>query len=814
LNFNFHIRNLLFFTFFWLILSSTGFSQKEGKLFRKAKYFFDNEEFAKALPILLNIDSTDNKDDFYVKYYIGACYLNTKYQKTKGIPYLEYAIDKGEKFLPKDVFFDLSRLYHLNYQFLKSQKMLQRYFKLAGNEDAQNLKKAYNLYTTDSLAMVLQKDSEQYEVSALPYPINTSNSEKMAFVSADNNVLFFSRTYLSSINNLLFDSVQQIMMAVKEKNHWSIPQLITIKYDKKKYVSRPLLIGISFDARYLFFKITVTPDNSDLFIGELKGTMCTELEPLPEVINSAFNEEAISFTPEGDVCYFSSNRPGGYGKMDLYKSVKLENNKWSKPENLGSMINSEYDENYPFIHPNGKRLYFASDNIKKSIGGYDIFVTDFSEKISDWLEPQNIGLPINTPSNDISFVPNAEGNFAYYSSSTNNEKGNFNLYVVRLEQSIPLTLIRGFIYESETKTPIPAQISVYDAANSKKIKYIYNPNPETGKYLMIFPPGKNYQMVVQAKGYYHHLIEIYVPHQSYFYELYQEIGLKPIMFKNENKRLGEEIEVNNIFYDTERFFKSDTLQIEKIAQSKNYEPLLNLVGDIISLTDSMGLEYVNNMIGKDNACIDTSKHYTELTRLVENAIDMTDSTLLQKINNETVYKETTKSRFFYDQLDTNQYQSFRVFGKDTIWVASVVNTQKPKYQISNPFKTKYDSLINNKAVHEKLINKTIFFFTSGSFLISNRDKTKLAELIDLLLTNPPLSIEIVGYADSDGDQQKNLDLSYKRAFEVARTIKEKGIDKRRIQIKGVGEPNNPEKTQKEKQQNRRVEIIIQEAYFD
>ena len=815
MNFYSHIRYFSFFTFFLLIISFYGFSQKDGKSFRKAKHYFDNEYFAKALPIFLKIDSTDNKNDFYVKYYIGACYLNTKYQKTKGIPYLEFAIDNGEKFLPKAVFFDLARLYHLNYQFLKSEKMLQQYDKLADDEDVQNLKKAYNLFAMDSLAMVLQKDSENYVISKLPYPINTSNSEKMAFVSADNNVLFFSRIYHSMVNNLLVDSVRQIMMAVKEKNHWGKPQLISIEYDKKKYVSPPLLVGISFDARYLFFKINITPGNGDLFVGELKGTTCTALEPLPKAINSPFDEGAISFTPEGDVCYFSSNRPGGYGKMDLYKSVKSKNDKWSKPENLGPMINSEYNENYPFIHPNGKRLYFASDNLKKSIGGYDIFVTDFSTNVHDWTEPQNMGFPINTPSNDISFVPNAEGNFAYYSSATNNEEGNFNLYVVRLEQSIPLTLVKGFIYESETKRPIPAQIKVYDAADSKKIKYIYNPNPETGKYLMIFPPGKNYQMVVQAKGYYNHLIEIHVPHQSYFYELYQEISLKPIVLKNENKKLGEEIEVNNIFYDTERFFKSDTLQLEKIAQSKNYEPLLNLVGDIISLTDSMGLEYVNNMIGKENACMDTSKHYNKLMGLVEDAINSTDSTLLQKINNETVYKEMTKRRFFYDQEDTNQNLSYHVFGKDTIWIASTVNTKKSKYQISNPFKTKYDTLKNNTtSVHTKFIDKTVFFFPSGAFLISDNDRTKLIDLIDLLLNNPSLSIEIVGYADSDGDKQKNMDLSYKRAFEISRIMNEKGVNKKRIRIKGMGEPDNPEKTQQKKQQNRRVEVIIQEKYFD
>ncbi|RKX17471.1 MAG: hypothetical protein DRP35_10875 [Candidatus Zixiibacteriota bacterium] len=768
------------------------------------------------MPIFLKIDSTDQKDDFYVKYYIGACYLNTKYQRTKGIPYLEFAVENGEKFLPKEVFYDLSQLYHLNYQFLKSEKMLQQYFKLADKKDSSNIRNAQELILMDSLALVLQKDSEKYEVSALPYPINTGNSEKIAFISADNNVLFFTRILHKYSGDLLIDSVRQIMMSVKEKDQWGTPQPISIQYDKKKYVSPPQLVGISFDARYLFFKMNITPENGDLFVGELHGTECSLLEPLPEGINSLFDEGAISFTPDGDVCYFSSNRPGGYGEMDLYMSVKTDSRKWDNPKNLGPMINSSENENFPFIHPNGKRLYFASDITGKIIGGYDIFVSNFSVSVNDWTDPQNMGFPINTPSDDISFVPNAEGNLAYYSSAKNNETGDFNLYVVRLEQSIPLTLVKGFIYESDTKNPIPAQIKVYDATDSRKIKYIYNPNPETGKYLMIFPPGRDYDMVVQAKGYYDHLIKIHVPYQSYFYELYQEIRLKPIFLKIENKKLGEEIEVNNIFYDTERFFKNDTLQLEKISQSKNYEPLLNLVGDIISFTDSMGLEYVNNMYAKENQTVDTSKNYNKLMGMVEDAINTTDSALLQKINNETVYKEKTNQRFFYNQLDSNKILTPHILGNDTFWIASSLNTVKSKYEVSNPFKTKKDSLNKNVTSHEKTktIDRISYFFASGKFVVSHTYQIKLIDLITFLLNNPSLMVEIVGYADSDGNKKENMDLSYKRAFEISRTMKEQGVNKTRIKIKGMGEPKKSEKTQKEKQQNRRVDIIIQEKYFD
>lgn len=784
-----------------------------GKEYNQAKKYFDDEDFTKALSIFLKLDSTTKKNNFNVKYYIGACYLNTKYEKTKGIPYLEYAINEGEKFLPKDVFFDLGRLYHLNYQFDKSNYFLHRYKKLANEEDGLRLNDASNILQMDSFALTLQKDSDMYEVSALAYPINTLHSEKSAFISADNNTLVFTRTYHKKNNSVVEDSVHKILISEKEKNDWGLPSEINIQYPKISFLSPPELVGISYDAQYLFFKAEQTAGNTDLYIARLNNNRCNQFEPLPDNINSAFNENAISFTPESNVCYFSSNRPGGYGGMDIYRSVLDNNQHWKDPVNMGPMINSVNNEDFPYIHPGDKIIYFSSDNKNTTIGGYDIFVSNFSTKANDWSQPQNIGFPINSPSDDISFVPNAEGNFAYFSSSKGNENGSFNIYIVRLEQNIPLTLVKGFIYESDTKKPVSAQIKVYESDKRTRIKYIYNPNPETGKYLMIFPPGQSYDMIVQAKGYYDHLIKIYVPHQNYFYELYQEIGLKPIFLISENKKLGEEIEVNNIFYDTDRYFQNDSLQIKKITETKNYTPLLNLVKDIISFTDSVGLEYVNNMYAKDQESMNSANHYNQLVTLINEAINTTDSSLIRKINNETIYKEKTSQSYFYNENDSIQFFSRHIIGKDTFLLAEPLNTIKQNYS-NHIFVLNDDSIVNKDSVKVKTVERLSYYFASGNFKLSSTDTQKIIKLVDFLCQHPELSLEVLGYADSDGDKQKNIDLSFDRALEVSKIVKTAGLSKDRIVLKGIGEPETPEKNFREKQRNRRVDIIIKEKRYD
>src|SRR5690606_258080 len=139
-----------------------------------------------------------------------------------------------------------------------------------------------------------------------------------------------------------------------------------------------------------------------------------------------FNESYASITPNDKVIYFSSNRDGGFGGKDIYKIERLPNGSWSKAVNLGSTVNTPYDDDAPFIHSDGRTLFFSSQG-HQNMGGFDIFKTKLNDN-GEWTTPENIGFPINTVNDDIYFVLAADGKTGYYSSSQQGGFGGQDIY--------------------------------------------------------------------------------------------------------------------------------------------------------------------------------------------------------------------------------------------------------------------------------------------------------------------------------------------------------------------------------------------------
>ena len=815
---------LIFLLLSELLLAQKNISKKEyHQLYKTANKLFEAEEFSAALPILLRLDTESLKPDFMVKYDIGVCYLNTKYQKAKAVPYLEYTIKKGEGLLPKAVFWDLGRLYHFVGNYEQSKTMLKRYLKLANvEEEPAMIEKANTIVQMDDFAKKMKTDSAKhnFEVQELPPPVKTKNTEHFTFITADNQRLYFSRTYLKKNKLPLQDSISKILVSdAVGIDGWSKPKEIKIISSFLKDAASLALVGLSYDGQFLFFrKQKKNEKDFNLYFGRLEGDSCIDIKALPQEINSPFYEGAISHTPDGHIFYFSSARPGGYGGKDIYKIEYDTSGVWGKAINMGPSINTKYNEDYPFIHPSGKLLYFSTDNVSNTIGGYDIVKSHLIDTI--WTMPENLGFPVNSSRDDILFVPDAEGKYAYYSSISTDLTSGYNLYRIRMEESIPLTLVKGSISDANTNKPIVAKIKVYDKSTTKWVKYVYNPNPKSGKYLMIFPPGHNYDMLIEAKGYYNHVVTIHVPHQSYFYELYQEIKLKPI--KIDTLKVGEAIEVNNLFYDTKKF-KVDDDDEKIVSQGKDYEPLLNLVNDIISLTDSIGINQVNEMCQKEDTMsldsmvkVERQKKYEQLLGKIDEAISMTDTVLLKKITENTIYKDKTTQVVYFNSSNADSVMETIILGGDTV-KALTADAVKPiihSADLSDIVEVKHDSLRvkqeSSKIKKLNLIATFSFYFLSANYKIGKADKIRLEQVALFLRNNPNLLVTIEGHADTDGDETMNYKLSQKRGFSVMAELKRLGVNKQQFKLLAFGEPKQKEKTLQEKKKNRRVDVKIME----
>ena len=810
----------MFFILIFGIIYSSNLSAQDSpkskkKLQKLASEYFNSEQFSKALPLYLKLDSLV-PNNFEIKYNIGACYLNTPYEKTKGISFLEFALKNGGNLLPNAVFYDLGTLYHLNYQFDEAIAQFNHYLKTSAKTDP-FVSTATRMIDICNNAKEVYNNPVPIEIQKLEESINTDNSEITPLISADEEMLYFTRSFSKFYGQIDIEILKKIYYSIFKEKKWQKPIEITIKNPiPDMQIS---LAGSSPDGEYLFFSIG-NDVSTDLYSCQVTDGKCSELIKLPEIINSPFWEGKISITPDGQELFFSSNRPGGYGGKDIYKVYKNNEGNWSNILNLGPNVNSEFDEDAPFIHPDGRTLYYSS-NGHNTIGGYDIFYSERLESQNDWTDPTNIGYPINTTSDDIGFVTSADGNNAYFSSANSNLFGKHDIYKAILHKTIPLTLIKGTILGGDPPKPIKARIRVIDHETKERLRYIYNPNPKTGKYLMIFPPNKNYDMLIEAEEYQPQLINIFVPNQVYFFELFQEIFLKQVKVTEKDSIIGQEITINNTFYDLYKTKISDSLyEHNQLLHKKQIDDLLKVVENIINTTDSIGLNqldsissnYKKQIIGEDSSKI--NRKYDNLIDMIETAITKEDSISLLLLDANTIYNDVTNQVFFFDMNKYVPDLKPMIFDNDTIYRLPAINTvdiKKNNIQDENNIvdTIKPTDLRNSPEDIRKYIYVNQLNYETGSYAIQKKYLQMLSGITQILLLNSNLGIELHGYADPDGTKESNRELSINRAFKVMEFFVSKQVESKRIIMIGHGELGIEKAMSNEEMKKlRRVEIKV------
>ncbi|HBS86118.1 MAG: hypothetical protein A2W91_07835 [Bacteroidetes bacterium GWF2_38_335] len=790
---------IVYITLFVFLISGTAQNAycQDKPTFGKARKLFDDKEYDRALEMFLNLYKAKS-EDFELNFYIGACYLNSDFEKVKAIPYLEYAVSKKADMFPSLVFKDLADLYHMDYQFDKSIENYRKYLSFTDkNKNIINIEYAEKMIRVCETAKRLTADSLKVIIEKIPGLANSDDSDIFPLVSADESVMYFTR---KTANEKPFSQKKEtIMFSRLTESGFSDPQEIRLS-SENKFEGVMTLAGISPDGDHIFLKVS-NGENDDLYTGIIINGEVKYMVPFNNKINSAYSELSMSMTADGQDIYFSSDRPGGLGGYDIYTITKDEHGNWSEPKNLGPTINTETDDIAPFIHPDKQTLYFSSKG-HDNMGGYDIFKTLFYPKNDVWASPENAGFPVNSTGDDIFFTLNVDGSIGYFSSSYNNLYGNHDIYKASFQNSIPLTLVKGTILAGDPLKPVKANIRVVDKTSNERVKYIYNPNPETGKYLMIFPPGKNYDMVIEAEGYLPHRLNIYIPNQTYFYELFQIIHLEPV--KSLGEVIGEEITVTNSFFDI--YDNSND------SARHNYSELLSMIEELIVTTDSLGLEYIDKIssqvINKTSNPEDISKekNYDGLLNLIENAIETTDSAALRKLDENTIYSQKSGRIYFYGLSEDKTELVPCLIGKDTVYtLPPIIMKDEDKYpplNLSDLTNEKTDSLItsllNNNIAEEntdfrnsdpnrrKTVLTYVIYFETGKFDIKEDYINDIKQLADML-KNYNLGAEIYGFTDDQGDDEKNNTLSQQRATAVFEIFSGQGITPRKAIVKGKGE---------------------------
>ena len=229
---------------------------------------------------------------------------------------------------------------------------------------------------------------------------------------------------------------------------------------------------ITADNRMMVFTICERNEktgqqNCDLYYTTFSYGVWNGIRPVPNVNGPNSWESQPSISPNGDVLYFTSNRKGGFGGLDLYRSERQGDGSWSSPENLGSTINTAKNEKSPFIHPDSESLYFASDG-HPGMGGYDLFKS--TDAGASWGKPQNLGYPINTEKDEIGLMVTLDGQQAYFASNKINKANGWDIYFFDLYEGVQpeeVVLVKGTLTKDMFASDDEAKVVLKNSATGE-----------------------------------------------------------------------------------------------------------------------------------------------------------------------------------------------------------------------------------------------------------------------------------------------------------------------------------------------------------
>ncbi|MEM7110427.1 MAG: OmpA family protein, partial [Bacteroidota bacterium] len=751
-----------------VLASTAALGQDVNKKISTADKYFKIRNYEAALPLYLEVLESGLADQL-LNYRTAVCYEQSIQinDQVKSIPYFEKAIANGLGDLPARVYLDLARVYHKDEQLEKALDLFGKYKGTLKNDPKEaSLVDRQMGEVTNALAQM--GNPRDVSIMSLGSSINTEYTEYNPVVSADEGVMAFTALRPNTGRTRSNEKfIEDIYISYNTSGSWIQPEKIEIVSDFNVGTA-----GLSADGQRMIVFIGGAQGTGNLFSIKKSGKTWSKPTTLGNKINSRSLETTASITPDGKTMYFASNRPGGYGGLDIYRVEKLESGEWGTAVNLGPKVNSKYDEDAPFIHPDQWTLFFTSDG-HNTMGGRDIFVTRLFN--DDWTTPENMGYPINTTANDNYFTLTADGRRAFFSSDRKGGKGGQDIYSLDMpkeESNIPLTMVKGQILDGETNQPLKTTIYMIDNESGKKLDFVYQPDPETGNYLIILPPAKNYDMIIESDGFLPYTVNINVPGQTYFYELYQRIYLKTI--KQFDVIVGQSVEVKNAFYDTHEEAVADIRETHEAALVKSDSiDVYDLMNDLIAAGDQKGIDYLTKIIYKTNPINDVSF-------------------------SDTGNLEQATRVYYYDESDESKFEKKVIDGKTILSLPTMYVTEEAEKQKAGSQQAKVDPALLKSLVK--------VYFEVGKSDLKSDYSTELDGIIGKLKSNDQIGVQISGYASAEGDEDKNRELSNKRAISVLDYINQKGeIVRRRIIARGYGETKDEKSSA---QESRRVEIKL------
>lgn len=588
------------------LLTVTGhlFAQDFKDLMNKADRLYSKGDFNSALDLYRQAEALQPGSPS-VQLKIGLTYLSTTSFKYKALPYLQKAFNAQPTIDPLIDYY-LGAAYQVTHEFAQAREHYELFKKKnrrmaeIAQHKIEECNRGDSLVTNATEAIIENVgktiNSTHHDYAPLLYP----NGDAMIFTSNREAPLTPDQPK-PPVN------FEDIYLAIRYNGRWELPEHLSPEVNVEQHDAGA---SISHDGKYLF--LYYEDGYGDIYMSELVDGKWGKPVALNMNINTLNWETSASMSADGRKLYFSSNRPGGYGELDIWMSAKDGKGDWGKPVNLGPNVNTPGNEDSPFIHHDGVTLYFGSD-AHPGLGNTDIFRSDFRE--GKWQKPINMGYPVNSADYDNYFVISKDKKDGYFASVREDGLGETDIYfihfldpkpkeiivvapvvveqpvvekekdfvdpIVQLQKDLKIgTVLKGKVIDANTAEPLAARMILTD--NEKNVVLaVINSDPKTGDFEMFIPHGGNYGVSTEKEGYLFNSINFNLPA---FSEM-QEIDTHIIMEKAE---VGSKVVLKNIFFDTG---KADLKQ-ESVAELETMRKLLEkntgLKVQINGHTDNVG----------------------------------------------------------------------------------------------------------------------------------------------------------------------------------------------------------------------------------
>ena len=624
-----------FLTFIFLIQFSVQvFAQSfNGSAHKTGMKQFDDGEYRKAIPYLLEAVQSDpeanNSKAIDANFFLGLSYLKVG-EGGNGLTYMQKVYELDKEFHP-ELEYMMGQCAEDALKFDVALKYYENFLGLAGvKQDPVIADEVAKHINECKAAKKLIANPVKAKIENIGPIVNGNFPDYTPVITADESILIFTSRREGNIGKNTSSYLDQeeefpmedIYQSTKINDKWSEPVNLGSTVNTADHDAA---IALSPDGNQLFIYKDV--QKGDIYLSQKKGLDWSKPESLGDKINlPKSSEQSCSVTSDGKTLYFSSDRPGGYGGLDIWKSQKIKG-QWSDPQNMGPKLNSKEDEDSPFIHPDGVTLYFSTKG-KNTMGGYDIVRTTLEK--GGWSEPENLGYPINSVQNDIYFVLSADNQHGYYASYKEGGYGKHDIYMISMPQAeevkeiaaakantkvaglgaagdgqkniVPValtktksrvTLLKGVIRDALTKQPIEANIALLNNKTGQKISEV-NSNSATGAYLIILPAGKNYAITVTKPGYLFHSENFDISDTAEYQEIVKNVDLN-------KAQIGAKIVLRNIFFDFDKatLRPESNIEIERLRKVLLEYPTMKI--ELSGHTDNKGSSEYNKKLSQSRA---------------------------------------------------------------------------------------------------------------------------------------------------------------------------------------------------------------------